>query len=295
MAERRRVPDELVDDVRLRRVERPAGVPDILSGEEDAAPEMAEKGAVGHQPRDGLHRKAGRPSEDPIDVGKLRDALAIERDERGALPVLAAYIALVQGSEVLPDGPPDPLLVLGVLDGRNGIALAILHRDPRDRVAPGAIRRVPEPGMLGIEVDEIRRGYLVAALHEPFTIPRRSSPAPSGAPGDQGAGGRPFDVRALLIVRGIPGLHGSKLLLPLLQVLRGPLRVELLGPDRFLHEDADPVVVHLREPFAGGSRVRRPAGDVEHLAGREGSGEGGVAGRDPELPFHARQPDLVAG
>src|SRR3954470_22675975 len=197
MAERRRVPDELVDDVRLRRVEGPAGMPNILSGEEDATSEMPEKGAVGHQPRDRLHREARRASEDPIDFGKLRDALAIERDERGALPVLAAHIALVQGSEVLPDGPPDPLLVLGVLDVRNGIALAILHRDPHDRVAPGTIRRVPEPGMIGIELDEIRRGCLVAALHEPLRIPRRSRPTPSRAPGDQGAGGRPFDLRAL--------------------------------------------------------------------------------------------------
>src|SRR3954470_24101230 len=142
MAERRRVSDELVDDVRLRRVERPAGVANILSGEKDAAAEMAQKGAVGHQPRDWLHREARRAGEGPIDIRKVRDALAIERDERGALPVLAACIALVQGSEVLPDGPPDPLLALGVLDSRNGIALPILHRDPRDRVAPGAIRRV---------------------------------------------------------------------------------------------------------------------------------------------------------
>src|SRR3954468_12384447 len=121
MAERRRVPDELVDDVRLRRVERPAGMPDILSGEEDATPEMPEKGAVGNQPRDWLHREPRRASESPIDIGKLRDALAIERNERGALQVLAAGIALVQGSQVLPDDPPDPLLVLGVLDGRSGI------------------------------------------------------------------------------------------------------------------------------------------------------------------------------
>ena len=46
MAERRRVPDELVHDVGLRRVERAAGVPNILSGEKEAAAEMAEEGTV---------------------------------------------------------------------------------------------------------------------------------------------------------------------------------------------------------------------------------------------------------
>src|SRR5256885_4910315 len=178
MAEGGGVPDQLVHHVRLRRVERPARMADVLGGEEDPATEMPEEGAVRDQPRDGLHGEAGRTPQDLVHLGELRDALAVEAHQVCALPIRLAGVFRVHPIEMLPDGPPDALLVFGVLDRRDRVALPELHGDPRNGVAARAIGRISESGMVGIELHEVGCGYRIPVGHQPFRIPGTEGPLP---------------------------------------------------------------------------------------------------------------------
>ena len=85
MAEGRRVSDQLVDHVGLRRVERPAGMPHVLRGEEHAAGEVAEEGAIADQAGNRLHAEAGRALEGAVHLGELRHPLAVELHDRRGL------------------------------------------------------------------------------------------------------------------------------------------------------------------------------------------------------------------
>jgi hypothetical protein len=52
----------------------------------------------------------------------------------------------MEGLEILPDLPPDGVLIVRVRDERRRIPLAVVERQAGDRVPAGAVGRVPEPG-----------------------------------------------------------------------------------------------------------------------------------------------------
>src|SRR5437762_6711257 len=119
--------------------------------------------------------------------------------------------------------------------------------------------RLPDSRRTSALQDTVNRGVVTSRL-------------PAAASDEQPRGGA-LDIGPFLLVRGIPRLQRSECLLPVLQLLGGAVRIELLGPVRFLDEDSDPVVAHLGETFSRRVPVCGPAGDVDQLAGREGGGQ----------------------
>ncbi len=61
----------------------------------------------------------------------------------------------MEGLEVLPDRPPHGVLLVRVRDERRRVALAVVERQAGDRVAPGAVGRVSETGVVRVELDEL--------------------------------------------------------------------------------------------------------------------------------------------
>ena len=110
--EARGVADELVDDVGLRRVERHAVVPDVLRREEHAASERTEEASRGDQSPHGQHVDARALRELLVDCDELRDLAAVEVELGGRFPPLADAQPLVERGEVLPDAPPDRVLLV---------------------------------------------------------------------------------------------------------------------------------------------------------------------------------------
>ena len=76
----RGVADELVDHVRLRRVERPAVVAHVLRREEHPAAERRQKSSRRDQPADRQHLDARDSSRASVDLRELRHAAGVERE-----------------------------------------------------------------------------------------------------------------------------------------------------------------------------------------------------------------------
>ena len=109
------MPDDLVDDVRLGRVERARRVAHVLGRVEDAVRERAVELAQRHQPGGGHVAEAGQRLQARADVVELR----ARRRRAGRARDCASRnsrigVALVLGRELAADRPPDLLLVVGV-------------------------------------------------------------------------------------------------------------------------------------------------------------------------------------
>ena len=159
--------DQLVHDVGLRRVERPARVAHILGREKPGMREGAEEGAIADQPRHRPHGEPRRPHQRGVDVLELRHQLAVESEGAGCIAVLGARVLLVERRQTGPDGPPGLPFLCRVIHARHRPFL-VLEGDARDRVPPLTVDAIPETWMIGIERDEVslapgmgRRGFLV--------------------------------------------------------------------------------------------------------------------------------------
>ena len=159
--------DELVDDVRLRRVERRAVMAHVLRREEHPATEVREERPWRHETGHGVHTHAGaRCGETVVHLRELRHPLGRQSDQTLALARFDARIPLVQDRKLTADGPPDLVFLGGVVDRRDRLPLAVVEGEPGDGVAAGAIAGIAKTGVIAIE------------LHEPF------------GPACEGGGGR---------------------------------------------------------------------------------------------------------
>ena len=112
------VPDDLVQDVRLGRVERHRVVPDVLRRVEDPVREGAVELQQGHQPGGGHVPEPRERAQELVHLDELRDAGLRKPQPLLALEVDGAGQALVQTMQLAADDPPHVVLGLGV--GRNG-------------------------------------------------------------------------------------------------------------------------------------------------------------------------------
>src|SRR3954447_1135088 len=148
------VADDLVDDVRLRRVERLRGMADVLRRMEHALAEGAIEAAQVDQAR---RRVVGDPGQRPQPLGhlaQLRDAILGQADGGLGLVELAHRVALVLDRELGGDQPPDLVLGRGVRPVPARPPPPPGERPRRDLVAAGAIHGVVEPGVTGAQVHD---------------------------------------------------------------------------------------------------------------------------------------------
>jgi hypothetical protein len=158
LRERRRgeqvpVPEDLVDDVRLGRVQRHRGVAHVLRGVEDPLRQRAVEVAQRHQPG-GRHvaeaRDRAQPLAHQVEAGH---AVGGEVERRLRLEELADRELLVLGGDLAAHGPPDLLLGVVVAHVGRGLARLPRERERRDLVAPGLVVRVAGAGVVVAEVD----------------------------------------------------------------------------------------------------------------------------------------------
>jgi hypothetical protein len=148
------VADDLVQDVRLGRVERQRVVPDVLRRVEDPvaerAVELAQRDEAG-----GRHvAEAGERRQELVDLVELGDPVLGQLQACLAGQVLGAGQVLVQGVQLAADHAPDVVLGLGVVDLGQRLAVLPRHRERRDAVAAPAVDRVGRPRMIVTEVDD---------------------------------------------------------------------------------------------------------------------------------------------
>jgi len=110
------VADDLVDDVRLGCVERLGAVPEVLRGVERARAEVGVELAQRHQPRGGAIAPPGEWPESGADVVQLGHVVGRQTQTVLGRKELAVRVLLVFGCQLLLAQPPDPVLVLGVVD-----------------------------------------------------------------------------------------------------------------------------------------------------------------------------------
>ena len=125
---------------------------------------MTEEVAIAHQPGHRSHAESRGAVQRDVHVGELRDPRPIELELPGTAEIRAAGVAVVKRAQVPPDRAPDLLLLVGIVDPRHRLAVAVLERDARDGVAPGAIDGIAEAGMVGIELHQPRRVEAVRRL-----------------------------------------------------------------------------------------------------------------------------------
>ena len=106
------VPDHLVDDVRLGRVERAARVAQVLRRVEDAVGERAVELVERHEPGRGVELEAGQRLQARGDLVELRHVVLGQRERRLRLAERADASRSCFGRELAADGAPD--LVLGL-------------------------------------------------------------------------------------------------------------------------------------------------------------------------------------
>ena len=107
------------------------------------------------RPATGNHPEAGARLQRLAHVRELRHVRPVEGERLGALPPRGRREALVQRRELLPHGAPDRLLLGRVGDARQRVAVAVRERQAGDFVAARAVDRVAEPGMVGVEGNEL--------------------------------------------------------------------------------------------------------------------------------------------
>ena len=148
--------DEFVDHVRFGGVERAARVPDVLRGQENAIRQERQERPRGHETGNGEHAEPGQRPDAGVHVLELRNPGAVERYRVHTFEVLGAGEIPVPRIEKFPDVLPDGVLPVGVGDLRGRVSRDVGEGELGDGVPPGAIHRVPEAGMVGIERNEFR-------------------------------------------------------------------------------------------------------------------------------------------
>src|SRR4051794_26856396 len=150
------VADDLVDDVRLGRVERLGGMADVLRRVEDAmrerAVELAQRDEAGRR----VVLEAGQRLQARRDLVELGHPVLGQRESGLRLEELAAGVLLVLRAQLAADRSPDLVLDVGVGDLRDRLAGRPARRRGRDLVAPLAVGGVVEARVLLAEVDDRR-------------------------------------------------------------------------------------------------------------------------------------------
>src|SRR5207237_1333568 len=106
----------------------------------------------------------------------------IELELPGTAEIRAAGVAVVQRAQVPPDRAPDLLLLVGIVDPRHRLAVAVLERDARDGVAPGAIDGIAEAGIAAIAQHRPRCASIWSARSTTSTSTRTRSSEISAKP-----------------------------------------------------------------------------------------------------------------
>jgi hypothetical protein len=147
------VADDLVDDVRLGRVERRGRVTDVLGRVEDPVGEGAVELAQRDEPGSRAVLEARQRAQEVGHLVELRDAVARQPQPLDRLAVLAARVALVLDRELAADDAPDLVLLVGVFDVRDRQARRPRQGTRGDLVAPRAVAGVADTRVLLAEVD----------------------------------------------------------------------------------------------------------------------------------------------
>ena len=147
------VADHLVDDVRLRRIERPARMAQVLRRVEHAVAERAEEVLQRDEAGRGVEAEAGQGLQCGADLVELGDMVDRQGEPRLRLAEGATREPVVLRGELARDRRPDAVLGLGVLDPRDRVAGPPGERRGRDRVAAAPVVRIVRTGVVVGEVD----------------------------------------------------------------------------------------------------------------------------------------------
>ena len=147
------MPDHLVDDVRLGRVERAARMAQVLRRVEHAVGERAVELVERDEPGGGKELEAGERLQPRGDLVELGHVVGGQRERGLGLAERAAGEPLVLGRELAADGAPDLVLGLGVLHLRDRRARLPGERRGGDLVAAPAVLGVGGAGMVVGQVD----------------------------------------------------------------------------------------------------------------------------------------------
>src|SRR6266576_7017972 len=121
--------DDLVDHVRLWRVERSRMMPNILRAKKDAVGKIFQKDPRLDQTGNWLQTKAADRQNLLIDFAQLRNASGRKVQLLQTLEVFRARMLPVRRLQRSPDREPDLMLLIRIRSIRNGIAGVIVHRD----------------------------------------------------------------------------------------------------------------------------------------------------------------------
>jgi hypothetical protein len=154
VGERVRVPDDLVDQVGLGRVQRLGGVADVLGRVELPRAERGEELAQRNEAGRRHVRPAGQRRQARGDLVELRDAVRRQAERRDRLAELARGVLRVLGGQLAAHRAPHLVLGVRVFDARDGVARPPVHGGGRDRVAPLPVGRIVEPGVVLAEVHD---------------------------------------------------------------------------------------------------------------------------------------------
>ena len=136
------MPHDLVEDVRLRRVERLRRVPQVLRRVEHAVRERPVEDVERHEPRGRVEPEAAERIEARADLVELRDAVGGQREGLLALQVAADREPLVLRRELAAHGLPDRVLGVGVVHLRHRVAGLPREGGGGDLVPAAAVRVV---------------------------------------------------------------------------------------------------------------------------------------------------------
>src|SRR5260370_29345962 len=144
--------DDLVDHVRLRRVERCRMMPNVLGAKKYTVREVLEKHSRLHQTRNRLKPKTADCLHLLVHFTQLRNAIRIETQTPERRQIFRAGVPLMGRPERLPDRAPHLMFFRGVRRVRNLIARLKIHSELCDLVAPLSIFAVAESRMIGVEL-----------------------------------------------------------------------------------------------------------------------------------------------
>ena len=146
------MPDDLVEDVRLRRVERLRRVPQVLGRVEHPVRERPVEHVERHEPGGRVEPEAAERTEARADLVELRHAVGGQREGFLALQVAADREPLVLRRELAAHGLPDRVLGVRVVHVRHGVAGLPRERRGGDLVPAAAVRVVVRAGVVVREV-----------------------------------------------------------------------------------------------------------------------------------------------
>ena len=176
VSEEGNVSHQFVDDIGFGGVEGSGVVADVLSGEEGAEGETVEEVASREETSDGADGEASAGHQEVVDVTELRNssgAVSTTFDEK--LHVFVADTGGVGGVEVdelVPDGSPGLVFLLGVLKIRDFRAVAELLTDFADVTTALLVDFVTETrvGIFGIVLELFTGGESLLLKEIKFTF-----------------------------------------------------------------------------------------------------------------------------